>query len=176
MGETLAEHQDAAVIAKLQMLLEGNCSKWTGNSDALLASTKKRVVPETLQLLAAAGAAPYLQSSIRRYSTFKQNDRLLGAAGRRDCSGHRYAHRGPYTNECGIPENSLLAFPCSCREGLLAPKLLPDQTQVGCCSRFSTWDVLRGVQKIVDGPRRASWFRLATTSRLQRLKFFEAYA
>ena len=142
MGETLAEHQDAAADIAVADVVEEITAQNGQDSDALLASTKKRKSLRNVAIAggvvagAALGLAAYGAYSI---APRKQNDRLLLERWH-EIARHRYAHRGLYNNEAGIPENSLLAFRAAVEKGFGSEVDVHD----------SALDRLCGVQKIVE--------------------------
>ena len=153
MGETLAEHQDAAADIAVADVVEEIAAQDGQDSDALLASTKKRKSFRNVAIAggvvagAALGLAAYGAYSI---APRKQNDRLLLERWH-EIARHRYAHRGLYNNEAGIPENSLLAFRAAVEKGFgseVDVHLTADNKLV--VVHDSALDRLCGVQKIVE--------------------------
>jgi len=153
MGETLAEHQDTAADIAVADVVEEIAAQEGQDSDALLASTKKRKTLRNVAIAggvvagAALGLAAYGAYSI---APRKQNDRLLLERWH-EIARHRYAHRGLYNNEAGIPENSLLAFRAAVEKGFgseVDVHLTADNKLV--VVHDSALDRLCGVQKIVE--------------------------
>lgn len=150
VGETLAEHQDAAAEIALD---EATALAVSQESETLAAPAKKS---KTLRNVAiAGGVVAGAALGLAAYSAYsiaprKQNDRLLLERWH-EIARHRYAHRGLYNNEAGVPENSLLAFRAACEKGFgseVDVHLTADNQLV--VVHDSALDRLCGVQKIVE--------------------------
>ncbi len=150
MGETLAEHQDAAADIAVD---EAAALVQSQESGALVTPAKKSKTLRNVAIAggvvagAALGLAAYGAYSI---APRKQNDRLLLERWH-EIARHRYAHRGLYNNEAGIPENSLLAFRAAVEKGFgseVDVHLTADNKLV--VVHDSALDRLCGVQKIVE--------------------------
>lgn len=150
MGETLAEHQDAAAEIAID---EAAALVQSQESGALVTPVKKSKTLRNVAIAggvvagAALGLAAYGAYSI---APRKQNDRLLLERWH-EIARHRYAHRGLFNNEAGIPENSLLAFRAAVEKGFgseVDVHLTADNKLV--VVHDSALDRLCGVQKIVE--------------------------